>query len=133
MSDVEGNLETVRRYLKAVEAFDGEAAGRCVDPDIEQIERPNRLNAKGQQRGGAKMLEDLPRGARVLRRQSYPIETIFGAGDKVTVETRWEGILNVPLGSLKPGDAMVAHICMVFTLSDGLITRQVNYDCYEPF
>ena len=60
-------------------------------------------------------------------------ETIHGAGDMVTVETRWEGIVNVPLGTLKPGDAMVAHICMVFTLRDGMIVRQVNYDCYEPF
>ena len=47
--------------------------------------------------------------------------------------TRWEGILDVPLGRLQPGDAMVAHICMVFTLRDGKIVRQVNYDCYEEF
>ena len=129
----EGNVEIVRAYLAAIERFDVEAVGRYIDPAIEQVERPNRLYAKGQVRGREELLRDLPRGAQVLRRQSYPIETIFGAGDKVTVETRWEGILNIALGTMKAGDAMVAHICMVFTLRDGRIVRQVNYDCYEPF
>ena len=51
----------------------------------------------------------------------------------VVVETRWEGVLNVPLGRLQPGDSMVAHICMIFTLEDGRIIAQKNYDCYEDF
>lgn len=127
------NVETVRAYIAAVERFDVEAVGQFLDPSIEQIERPNRLYEAGQVRGREVMLRDLPRGKQVLQLQSYPIETIYGAGDKVTVETRWEGIVNVPLGALKPGDAMVAHICMVFTLRDGKIVRQVNYDCYQPF
>ncbi|MBN9316449.1 MAG: nuclear transport factor 2 family protein [Devosia sp.] len=129
----EGNVGIVRAYLAAIERFDVEVVGRYIDPSIEQVERPNRLYAKGQVRGREELLRDLPRGAQVLRRQSYPIATIFGAGDKVTVETRWEGILNVALGIMQPGDPMVAHICMVFTLRDGRIIRQVNYDCYEPF
>lgn len=131
MSDA--NIEVVRRYLAAIEAFDVAGAGALLDPAAEQVERPNRLYANGQVRTPEVMMRDLPRGAKMLRRQSYPIDTIFGAGDKVTVETRWEGIVDVPLGTLKPGEAMVAHICMVFTLRDGKIIRQVNYDCYEPF
>jgi ketosteroid isomerase-like protein len=130
---IEGNIEIVRAYLAAIERFDIETVGRLLHPDIEQVERPNRLYATGQVRGRKAMLRDLPRGQQVLQRQNYPIETIFGADNKVTVETRWEGIVNVPLGQLQPGDAMVAHICMVFTLKDGKIVRQVNYDCYEPF
>jgi ketosteroid isomerase-like protein len=43
------------------------------------------------------------------------------------------GKSNVPLGRLKPGDAMIAHICMVFTVKDGRIVAQRNYDCYEEF
>lgn len=127
------NVEKARAYIAAIERFDVEAVAQFLDPAIEQVERPNRLYADGQTRGREGMLRDLPRGAQVLRRQTYRIETIYGAGDMVTVETRWEGIVNVPLGALKPGDAMVAHICMVFTLRDGMIVRQVNYDCYEPF
>ncbi len=133
MTTTATNLDFVRKYLGAIEVFDGEGAGACLAPDVVQVERPNRLYPKGQERGGAQMMRDLPRGAQVLRRQEYPIASIFGGGDMVTVETRWEGILNVPLGKLQPGDAMVAHICMVFTLRDGLIVRQVNYDCYEEF
>lgn len=34
---------------------------------------------------------------------------------------------------VQPGDTMVAHICMVFTLRDGRIVAQNNYDCYEDF
>lgn len=127
------NIEVVRRYLTGVERFDVEVVADCLDTGAEQIEQPNRLYAKGQVRGREVMLRDLPRGAKILRRQSYQIETIFGAGEMVTAETRWEGIVDVPVGALKPGDAMVAHSCMVFTLADGKIVRQVNYDCYEPF
>lgn len=129
----ERNMEVVRRYVGAVERLDVEVAGSLLDPAIEQVERPNRLYASGQVRGAEQMMRDMPRARQVLQRQSYPIETIFASGDNVVVETRWEGIVNVPLGRLQPGDAMVAHICMVFTLRDGKIARQVNYDCYEDF
>src|SRR5687768_7121393 len=107
------NVEIVKTYLGAIERFDVEAAGGLIDEAVVQTELPNRLYARGQVRSKAEMMRDLPKGRAVLREQAYPIETIFGAGDKVTVETRWTGILNVPLGRLKPGDAMIAHICMV--------------------
>ncbi|ODS81066.1 MAG: hypothetical protein BGO83_25820 [Devosia sp. 66-14] len=123
----------VREYIEAIETFDLQAVGRLLHPEVVQIERPNKLYANGQSRGYDKMMADLPRGAKVLRKQSYPITAMHEAGDTVVVETRWEGIVNVPLGALQPGDAMVAHICMVITLRDGRIIRQVNYDCYEDF
>ena len=129
----ERNMEVVRDYIGAVERLDVEMAGRCLDPAIVQVEQPNKLYKDGQVRGAEQMMRDLPRARQVLRRQSYPIGTIVASGDKVVVETRWEGILDVPLGRLRPGDAMAAHICMVFTLSAGKIVRQVNYDCYEDF
>jgi ketosteroid isomerase-like protein len=100
---------------------------------VVQIERPNKLYKEGQVRSGDQMMKDLPRARQILQRQSYPIDTIFASGDQVVVETRWEGIVNIPLGRLRPGEAMVAHICMVFTLRGGRIVRQVNYDCYEDF
>jgi ketosteroid isomerase-like protein len=129
----ERNIETVRAYLRAIESFDVEQMGVLLDNGVVQTEYPNKLYAKGQVRGREVMMRDLPRGQKVLRSQAYPIETVFGSGDKVVVETRWEGILNVPLGRLQPGDAMVAHIAMIFTLKDGRIVAQKNYDCYEDF
>ena len=127
------NVEVVRNYLEAVERLDVEALPQFLDLRVVQVERPNKLYKDGQVRGLEQMLRDLPRARQVLQRQVYPIETMFAVGDKVVVETRWEGIVNVPLGRLQPGDAMVAYICMVFTLAAGKIVRQVNYDCYEDF
>jgi ketosteroid isomerase-like protein len=133
MTAEESNVATVRAYIAAVEALDLERVAGFIDPAIVQTEYPNRLYARGQVRGREDMLRDLPRARTVLRSQSYPIGNIFAAGDKVTVETRWEGVLNVPLGRLQPGEVIVAHICMVFTLKDGRIVAQKNYDCYEDF
>jgi ketosteroid isomerase-like protein len=133
MSVEDSNMATVRRLIAAIEGFDAAAVAALYHPDVVQTEYPNRLYAKGQVRTRETMVADLPKGASLLRSQRYPIETIFAAGDKVVVETRWEGVLNVPLGALQPGDAMVAHICMVFTLKDGRVIAQKNYDCYEPF
>lgn len=131
MSDA--NVDLVRAYLAAIERFDGAAAGALIDEGMVQTELPNKLYAQGQVRTKAEMMRDLPKGRAVLRSQTYPIDAIFGAGERVTVETKWTGVLNVPLGRLKPGDAMVAHICMVFTVRDGRIVAQRNYDCYEEF
>ena len=127
------NIATVRAFIEAVERFDADAAEGFLDAQIVQTELPNKLYAKGQVRGRGDLIRDLPKGRQVLRSQAYPISTIFAAGDKVAVETRWEGVLNVPLGRLQPGDSMVAHICMIFTLRDGKIAAQRNYDCYEDF
>ena len=102
----ERNVATVRAYLRAIESFDVEAAGALLHPDIVQTEYPNKLYAKGQVRGREVMLRDLPKGRQVLQRQAYPIETIIASGKGVVVETRWEGVLNVPLGRLQPGDSM---------------------------
>ncbi len=129
----ERNVAAVRAYLGAIERFDVEAVSALLHEDIVQTEYPNRLYAKGQVRGREVMLRDLPKGRAVLRSQAYPIETIVASGDKVVVETHWEGVLNVPLGRLQPGDSLVAHICMVFTLMSGKIVTQKNYDCYEDF
>ncbi|RYE44235.1 MAG: hypothetical protein EOP24_24715 [Hyphomicrobiales bacterium] len=132
--DSEGaNAAVVREYIGAIERFDVEAMRRLLHPDVVQVERPNKLYVKGQVRGFEELTRDLPRGAKVLRKQSYPIAAMHEAGDTVIVETRWEGIVNVPIGALQPGDAMVAHICMLITLEDGQVIRQVNYDCYEEF
>jgi ketosteroid isomerase-like protein len=126
-------IEVVKAYLAAVERFDVAGARQCLHPQIIFTERPNRLNPGGTERVLEVMMEGLPKGAAILRRQRYAIVSMFGEADRVAVEARWEGILNVPLGTLQPGDAMIAHIAMMFQLRDGLIWRQTNYDCYEAF
>ncbi|HEY0853731.1 MAG TPA: nuclear transport factor 2 family protein [Devosia sp.] len=125
------NMDVVRRLIAAIEVFDADTAAALYHPEVVQTEHPNAIYPKGQVRSAEMMLRDLPRGRQVLRSQRYPIDAIFAGGDRVAVETRWEGILDVPLGKRQPGDALVAHICMVFTLRDGRVISQNNYDCYE--
>ena len=127
------NSDLVRAYLAAVERFDVDAVAALLDPAMEQREMPNLLYAAGQTRDRARMLEDLPKGMRVLRSQRYEIGSVTAGGDRVAVEARWEGVLGLPLGRLQAGDSMVAHIAMVFECRDGRIVGQRNYDCYEPF
>ena len=88
-----------------------------------------------QERTGRKRLRADFRDARreLSLDKRCPTAPSLGSGDKVVVETRWEGVLAVPLGALKPGDTMVAHIRMVFTLRDDRVIAQHNYDCYEDF
>ena len=125
--------ETVQLYLDAVARFDAAGVRAVLHPQMEFTEHPNRLNPAGTVRSLAVMLEGLSKGAAMLRSQRYPIVSMFGEGDMVAVETRWEGVLAVPLGTLRAGDSMVAHIAMIFRFQDGLIWRQSNYDCYEAF
>jgi ketosteroid isomerase-like protein len=129
----EENMAIVRAYLNAIERFDVDAAAALLHPEVIQTEYPNRLYTKGQVRRREDLLRDLPKGRQVLRRQAYPIATIVASGSRVVVETRWEGVLDVPLGRLQPGDSMVAHVCMVFTIAGGKVVAQTNYDCYEDF
>ena len=131
--NTEGNVAIVRELIGAIERFDVERVGALYHPDGVQTEYPNRLYAKGQVRTRETLLRDLPRGAALLAGQRYEIESIFGAGDQVAVETRWQGELKVPVGNLKPGESMVAHICMLFSVKDGRVIAQKNYDCYEEF
>lgn len=127
------NSQLVKAYLAAVERFDVPAVAALLDPSMVQHEMPNLLYAEGQSRDRARMLEDLPKGARLLRDQRYEIQSLTADGDRVVVEARWEGTLSVPLGRLQAGDSMVAHIAMVFECRDGRIVGQRNYDCYESF
>lgn len=127
------NLGVVKAYLAAVERFDVEAMVGCLAPEMLFVEMPNLINPAGSRRDLTVMKEGLPKGRQILQRQSYGLGEIIAAGDRLVVEARWEGVLAIALGALKPGDTMVAHICMIFRFKDGLIVEQRNYDCYDRF
>jgi ketosteroid isomerase-like protein len=128
-------IAIVRRYIEAVQRFDEAAAFDLLHPRMRFHELPNRIRPKG----GVDDLEAMRVGFRraaegkVLRAQRYILGGVIEAGDRVVVEARWEGDLVVPVGKLQAGDMLVAHLCMVFRLADGLIIEQRNYDCYEDF
>ena len=129
------NAAIVRRYIEAVQNFDEAAAFDLLHPQMQFHELPNRIRPEG----GVDDLEAMRAGFRraaerkLLRAQRYILGEVIEAGDRVVVEARWEGDLVVPVGKLRPGDSLVAHLCMVFRLAGGWIIEQRNYDCYEDF
>ena len=136
-TNAEANLETVRRYLAAIEADTaGGASGGAAEffhPDVVQEEFPNRFLPSGARRDLAGLREAAVRGRAVMRGQRYEVRAAYAAGDTVILEVLWAGALAVPVGSLAAGDEMRAHFAVFIELRDGRIVRQRNYDCFEPF
>jgi ketosteroid isomerase-like protein len=133
----EANLETVRRYLAAIEADTGGGstggAAEFFDPDVVQDEFPNRFVPAGARRDLTGLREAATRGRAVLRGQRYEVRAAFAVGDTVILEVLWAGTLSIPVGSLAAGDEMRAYFAVFLELRDGRIYRQRNYDCFEPF
>lgn len=125
------NLELARRYLAAIEA--GTGADASMAPDIQQEEFPNRFVPAGARRDLAALREAADRGRKVLRGQRYEVRKAYAVGDTVILEVLWVGTLAVPVGSLPEGGEMRAHFAVFLEIRDGLIYRQRNYDCFEPF
>ena len=125
--------ETVRAYLRAIENGDRASVLASYSPDAEQVEWPNRLNARGQRRGVAKIAEDFERGRALLASQRYEVTRLMAEGDHVMVEMVWRGTLAVAMGQHAAGTALMAHCAAAFDFRDGLIVAQRNYDCFEDF
>ena len=133
------NLETARQFLAAIErstsnrAGEGPSPDEFLDPDVEQIEFPNRLVPHGATRGLSAMKDAGERGRKVLRAQRYEVRAAYAVKETVILEVLWEGTLAVPVGALAPGDEMRAHFAVFMEFRNGRIVRQRNYDCFEPF
>ncbi len=123
-----------RAYVAAVEGGAvGDDLASFYHPDVVQYEFPNRLIPRGVQRDLAAILEGAERGSTLMERQIYDIHTVTEVGDRVILEYTWTGYPRAPVGTVRPGEAMRARICQVIEYEDGLIIRQRNYDCFEPF
>lgn len=128
------NILVVREYLKALEDGEaGESLGRFFSENAIQIELPNKLNPAG----GKSDLETLKKrseeGKKLLKKQTYTIKTEIIEGDNIAVEAEWTGVLAIPMGELAAGYEMKAYFAIFFTLEDGRIVLQRNYDCFEPW
>ncbi len=128
------HLERARRYLATIESGDDAVAPlEFLSPDIRQIEYPNQFVPTGAERDLAAMREAGVRGRRVLQRQRYEVRTAIANGSEVALEVLWVGTLAMAVGKLAVGDEMRAHFGVFLTFEDGLIVRQRNYDCFDPF
>jgi ketosteroid isomerase-like protein len=73
------------------------------------------------------------KGRQVISEQNFEVVNAVATGNCVAIEAIWTGTLAIELGSLRPGDKMRARFAQFFEFRDGLIVRQRNYDCFEPW
>jgi ketosteroid isomerase-like protein len=128
------NLETARRYLKAVEEFaTGAALAAFFSPDVVHVQFPNRVVPHGSRCNLPEMVVASGRGKKEFARQRYEIRHEVANGDTVALEVFWEGTLAVPFDTLPAGEAIRAHFAVILEFRGGKIVAQRNYDCYEPW
>jgi len=124
-------LERAQAYLAAIEARADLTPYFC--PDVEQREFPNQLVREGAIRDLATLLAGQERGKRVLSSEKYEIVNSLEDRDRLALEVIWRGTLAIPLGSIPAGGTLKAHFGVFLTFREGRISRQHNYDCFDPF
>lgn len=128
------NKQLAVRYLEALGArSSGAELEELMAPDMEFTEYPNRIADRGSVRDLATIKASWERAKKLMQSQRFEVLHIYEQGDTVVLEARWEGVLAVPLGALKPGEVMRAHSAMFLDFAGGKIRRQRNYDCFPPF
>lgn len=128
------NLDVVRRYVAALASGTGpEAVAAFFAPDVVQEEFPNRLVPNGARRDLAALKLSRERGLALLRGETYAIESAVASGDDVAVELAWTGTIAADAGPFQAGQVLRARFAIFLRLRDGLIVRQHNYDCFEPW
>lgn len=127
------NLETARRYLAAIEAWDTSVPDTFFTADALQEEFPNRLVPNGAQRDVEGLRQAAARGQQVLSSQTYEVLNAIEQGDQIVLEVQWTGTLAIPVGAIPAGGQMRCRSAMVLEFRDGRIARQRNYDCFEAF
>ena len=133
MTAEDDRLMAARRLLGAIETGDEAVLRRIYAQDALQVEHPNRLKPKGDRRQIDKMMADLKRGKAMLRSEHYDVLTATAAGDFVALQVKWTGVVNVPVGALQPGDAMVCESGIFLRFQGDRVVEQHNYDCFEDF
>jgi ketosteroid isomerase-like protein len=128
------NLETTRRYLEALESgAEGSALAEFFTKDVIQEEFPNRLSPIGAHRSLKAILDAARKGKQLLRAQKFEIMNSIVEGDRVALEVLWSGLLAEPIDTLPADTEMRGHFSMWLEFKDGKISRQHNYDCFDPW
>jgi hypothetical protein len=92
-----------------------------------QEEFPNRLLPKGAVRNLDALRETSGKG------RTVEIVRAISSNQCVALQEIWTGTLTMGVGELKPGDRLRARFAQFFDFKDGLIWRQRNYDCFDPW
>lgn len=126
-------LEIAKRYLAAIETGVPQAFLSFFAPDVVQEEFPNRLVPSGATRDLAALRQAAERGQHAVLGQHFEITSAMADENRVAIEAIWTASLAVPLGSIPAGGQMRARLAIFLEFRDGLIVRQRNYDCFDPF
>jgi len=128
------NLAIARKYLEALEnGAEGGALAEFFTEDVVQEEFPNRLSPIGAHRDLKAIRDAARKGKKTLRAQKFDVRNSIVDGDNVALEVVWSGLLAVPVDTLPAGTEMRAHISIWLEFRDGKISRQHNYDCFDPW
>ena len=128
------NVEIARQYLEALEhGADRTTLAQFFQADVVQHEFPNRLMPTGATRDLAALLDGAERGKQGMSLQRFEITTAVGVEDLVVLEVQWTGTLAHALGALPAGAEMRARFAVFLEFRDGKISKQRNYDCFEPW
>ncbi len=121
----EGRVQIVHRHPNAFEAFDEVALKALIHPQRVQRERPNRLLPTG---ATGDLAPESAASAAVERFAASA--TRSRAPSPKATKWRWRSSGRVRSKFLL-GDERKAAFGAFFTLRDGRILRQSNYDCFE--
>jgi ketosteroid isomerase-like protein len=124
----------VDRYLAVVADLAAEpgALAALVDPEVRFVEHPNLVAPVGRRRDAATALAAREHSRALLAEHRFDVREHIVAGDRVVTRAKWSGTLAIDAGPWPAGTELHAECCMVFTVRDGRIAQQENYDCYEP-
>jgi ketosteroid isomerase-like protein len=127
-------LSLAKQYLQAIsQGQTGWDLAAYYAEKIQQIEYPNRLNAKGGTSDRQTLVERSEKGKQIVVSQSYSVQKEYVSGNTVILEVIWTGIFSVSIGQLAPGDEMKAYFALFMDFEDGKIIQLRNYDCFEEF
>ncbi len=128
------NENTVIAFLKMMEErVSQEELEKFYHPEVEQKEFPNAITKHTAVRNLADLKKGAEKGRSVITEETYEVVQLHSCGETVILEAIWRGILAIQLGSIPAGGTLTAYFAQFFEFKDGMIYRQRNYDCFEPF
>jgi ketosteroid isomerase-like protein len=126
--------DIIERYLSLIAdpSVDVERIAQLLDADMRFVERPNLVNPRGSRRDVAELLASVAHGRRLLEAQRFDVVDHVVAGDTIATRVVWTGTPAFDAAPFRAGSCIRADSFMHFTLRDGRIAQQENYDCFHP-
>jgi ketosteroid isomerase-like protein len=125
--------DVIERYLALISDPSAELADieALLDAEMRFVERPNLVSPHGSERDRGQVLASVEVGRQLLRDQHFEVADHVVADDRVASRVVWTGTLAVEAPPFEAGSELRADSSMHFTLRDGRILRQENFDCFH--